>query len=148
VRAETRTTRLRSSSVSIVYAHACKDNQIQIDQQVSGPIKMISHTAYVLLRFVIYRVQKRNIFALAIRDKKKVRKLLERWRFQQGGWKWQLAEKIRTSNCAEQALRIPYSSIEFPPRLLHSFIGHYISLYRDQLTDQYHFHTWFIQPRA
>jgi hypothetical protein len=65
---------------------------------------MISHTAHVLLRFVIYRVQKRNIFALAVRDKKKVRKLLEHWRFQQGGWKWQLAEKIRTSNCAEQAL--------------------------------------------
>jgi hypothetical protein len=40
VRAETRTTRLRSSSVSIVYARACKDNQIQIDRQVSGPIEM------------------------------------------------------------------------------------------------------------
>jgi hypothetical protein len=85
--------------------HACKDNQIQIDWQVSGPIEMISHTAHVLLHFVIYRVQKRNIFTLAVRDKKKVRKLLERWRFQQGGWKWQLAEKIRTSNCAEQALK-------------------------------------------
>jgi hypothetical protein len=40
VRAETRTTRLRSSSVSIVYARTCKDNQIQIDRQVSGPIEM------------------------------------------------------------------------------------------------------------
>jgi hypothetical protein len=67
---------------------------------------MISHTAHVLLCFVIYQVQKRNIFALAVRDKKKVRKLLERWRFQQGGWKWQLAEKNRTSNCAEQALTL------------------------------------------
>jgi hypothetical protein len=72
----------------------------------------------VLLRFVIYRdgsVQKRNIFALAVRDQKtkKKKKLLERCRCQQGGWKWQLAEKIRTSNCAEQTLRFDRAEFHF-----------------------------------
>jgi hypothetical protein len=59
MRAETRTMCLRSSSVSIVYARACKDNQIQIDQQVSGPIEMKmlhqSHCSRVVMLCHIWR---------------------------------------------------------------------------------------------